>query len=267
MVALCVDDDALPLELLKHAVEASPDVHEIAAFEDARDALAWAEQHRVDVAFLDIRLPGMSGLELADRLRARHPKLPVVFCTSFRDYAYDALQLRASGYLIKPIGQEDIQRELDHILGGAAQRPLLRAQCFGSFEVYANGQPLRFRRAKTKELLAYLIDRRGACVTTRELYAHLWEEKTSEKNGINYLHQLASDLRKGLKNVGAQAVFINRTQGYSVDASRIDCDYYRFLDGDASAIRRFTGEYMSNYSWSEYTCAYLQSRAGIFPII
>ncbi len=265
MTVLCVDDEVLLLDALKRAVEASADVCSVAAFADEYDAIEWAMDHLIDAAFLDIRLHDMSGLELAERLRERYPALPIVFCTGYRDYAYDAFRIHASGYLTKPIRPDAVQHELDYILGRRAGRPVLRVQCFGSFEVYFGDLPVRFKRAKTKELLAYLIDRRGASVSSRELYAQLWEGKSDEKNGMNYLHQLASDLRRSLRAVGAEEVLLSRGQGYAVDAARIDCDYYRLLAGDVRAARSFTGEYMSSYSWGEVTCAYLQSLAGVFP--
>lgn len=265
MIALCVDDEVLLLESLKRAVEASPDVEETAAFDDEHEAIEWAAGHRVDVAFLDVRLHDMNGIELAGKLREIHPHLNVVFCTGYREYAFDAFQMHASGYLTKPIRPEAVQKELDHILGQRSEKPLLRVQCFGSFEVYAREEPLHFHRAKTKELLAYLIDRRGASASTREICVELWEGKIDEKNGMNYLHQLASDLRKSLKNAGAEAVLLSGPQGYAVDPTRIDCDYYRYLEGEERAIRSFTGEYMAKYSWAEYTCAFLQAKSGIFP--
>lgn len=136
----------------------------------------------------------------------------------------------------------------------------LTARCFGSFEVYSKGAHIEFRRAKAKELLAYLIDRRGAIVNSRELCALLWEDKAYDKRTVNYLHQLTSELRRALTEVGAENVLIKHPQGYSVDTSLIDCDYYRFLVGDIADVRSFTGEYMNNYAWSEYTCGYLYSK-------
>lgn len=262
MIALCVDDEALLLDTLKWAVKQSPDIGEIAAFDDEWDALEWAEKNRPDIAFLDIRMHGMDGLELAERLRTLHPGLPVVFCTGHREYAYDALQLHASGYLMKPIKPDAVQREIDHIKGGApAKKPLLRAQCFGTFEVFdSTGRPLHFQRTKTKEMLAYLIDRRGSCVRSRDLCALLWEDSTEESRTLNYMHQLLADLRKRLREAGAEEVLRTQTQGYSIDPDTIDCDYYRFLDGDPDAERHFMGEYMNCYSWGEYTASFLISK-------
>lgn len=264
MIALCVDDEVLLLESLKKAVEESPDITAVAAFDDEYDALDWAGSHSYDVAFLDIRLHDLAGIGLAELLRKKNPNLPVIFCTGHREYALDAIQHHATGYLMKPIRADAVQKELDHIKKMSSSRTLLRAHCFGTFEVYADEVPLHFKRAKTKELLAYLIDRRGAAVSSRELCAQLWENNTGEQYGINYLHQLASDLRRTLREVGAEEVFVTNTQGYAVDPSLIDCDYYRFLNGDQRAVHKFIGEYMSNYSWSEFTCAYLLSKIDYF---
>ena len=261
MVALCVDDESLLLDTLKWAVGQSPDVSEVVAFDDELEALDWAENNRPDIAFLDVQMHGIDGLELAEKLRAQYPELPVIFCTGHREYALDAFQLHASGYLMKPIRPDAIQREIDHLRGTAAMKPLLTVRCFGSFEVYADGVPLHFRRSKTKEIFAYLIDRRGAIVSSRDLCVLLWEDNAEDKRNLNYMHHLLGDLRKRLQEVGAEKVLRSPAQGYSVDPSLIDCDYYRFLDGDPDAIRRFTGEYMTNYSWAEYTCSYLLTKA------
>ncbi len=262
MIALCVDDEALSLNALESAVGKSTDISDIAAFDDERDALDWARKNPFDIAFLDIRMHEMGGIALAEKLREIKPRLPVVFCTRCREYAFDALQLHASGYILKPVSADAVQREIDYIKGISRPEYLIKAQCFGSFEVYARGVPLRFKRAKTKELLAYLIDRKGASVSAREICAQLWEDRSDKSYGMNYLHQLTSDLRSSLRAVGAEPVFLSKAQGYSVDTSRIDCDYYHYLEGDKNAERSFTGEYMSNYSWSEYTCAYLLSKNG-----
>ena len=261
MTALCVDDEALLLDSLEWAVGQSPDISEVAAFDDELEALDWAAQNRPDVAFLDVQMHSIGGLELAERLRALYPALPVIFCTGYREYALDAFQLHASGYLMKPIRPDAVQRELDHLRGSTSVKPLLTVRCFGSFEVCADGVPLHFRRSKTKEMFAYLVDRRGAIVSSRELCALLWENDAEDGRNLNYMHHLLGDLRKRLKEVGAENVLRSPAQGYSVDPSLLDCDYYRFLDGDPDALRQFTGEYMTNFSWAEYTCSYLLTKA------
>lgn len=111
MIALCVDDEPIMLTLLKEAVESSADIEAIFAFEEEQDALRWAKDNHFDVAFLDIELSNLSGTELARRLRENAPYLPVIFCTGYPEYALEAMQLHADGYLLKPIHAGDVQRD------------------------------------------------------------------------------------------------------------------------------------------------------------
>jgi two-component SAPR family response regulator len=140
------------------------------------------------------------------------------------------------------------------------RRKKLRAVTFGSFEVYADKTPLVFRRTKTKELLAYMIDRRGAETSVNTLCAVLWPDETDDERKRDYLYHLFSDLKKTLKDAGFPDAVLSRGRGYAVDTQKIDCDYYHLLDGDARARRSFVGEYMDQYSWSEPTCAWLTER-------
>lgn len=213
----------------------------VIAFDNEQAALEWAEHNRFDTALLDIRLRDARDPSLAEKLRDLAPYARIVF----------------SDYPINPQRNAAPQEKAS---AESTPRKLIQVRCFGSFEVFSNGTPLHFKRSKTKEFFAYLIDRRGAAVSSRELCAQLWEDKTADKGTLNYLHQLAADLRRTLAGLGAEEVLIALPQGYSLNTERIDCDYYRLLDGDPAAIRSFSGEYMNNYSWSEYTCAYLMEK-------
>lgn len=254
MIALAVDDEIPMLNALKRAVQASPDISEVAAVGSCSEALEWAKGHDVDIAFLDISMRGMGGITLAERLLEIQPDCRIVFCTGYAKYAVEAFQLHASGYLMKPIFADAVQKEIDYIKGQKAKERLLSIKCFGNFEVYFHGEPLPFRRTKTKELMAFLVDRNGAGVTTREICAKLWEDDTDDARNMNYLYQLLNDLYHTLKNVKADAVLVKTGSTYAVDTERLDCDYYSYLK---TGKPDFLGEYMSQYSWAEGTCALL----------
>lgn len=260
MKALCVDDEPLLLSALVRAAESSPDIEETAKFTLCSEALAWAEKNRPDIAFLDIQMRGMGGLELSKKLRELYPDLPVVFCTGYREYALDALKLHVSGYVMKPVTAEDIQKEIDYAKqNGNSDYNKLKVQCFGTFEVFANGRPMNFKRKKSKELLAYLIDRRGASVSSKEICAVLWEDDFASEKNIMHLYKLFGDLRSSLNEVGMSDVLEKGNQQYSVNTEKIDCDYYRYLVGDENAVRAYCGEYMSQYSWAEEVNALLSN--------
>ena len=197
---------------------------------------------------------GMGGLALAERIVEFNPSCKIVFCTGYEEYAIPAFKLHASGYLMKPVSAEDVQGEIDNIKGVRQKEKLLRATCFGNFEVYAKEEKLMFKRVKTKELLAFLIDRNGAGMTAKQICAMLFPDDTDDAKNMSYLRQLFMDLKNTLKSVGAEAVLCHETPCYRVDTSLIKCDYISYLE---TGRPEFHGEYMTQYSWAEETCAML----------
>lgn len=258
MIALCVDDERLPLEALERAVKKSDDITEVFSFEDELAALDWAKTHPVDVAFVDIELNKMNGIDFAKELVKVRPALSVVFCTSYEQYALRAIQLHMDvGYLVKPFRPAQVQAEIDHIKERGSSSSMLQANCFGNFEVFVNHVPIQFRRTKTKEMLAYLIDRRGAEVGVDELLSVLWEDDLEVKKKRDYLYHLVADLRNSLNREGVGDVLLSKSAGYCVDTELIDCDYYKYLNGEDGAVRTYVGEYMRQYSWAEVTNAWI----------
>ena len=254
MIAVTVDDERPMLQALTKAVAISPDITAISEFSSCTKALEWVQNNHVDIAFLDISMRGMGGLTLAEKILEAQPECNIVFCTGFSEYALDAFQIHVSGYLLKPITAEAIQKEIDHIKGRKTKEKLLQVKCFGNFEVFTHGVPLNFKRSKSKELLAVLIDRNGAGVTAKQICTIMWQDDYDELKKINYLHQLFFDLRNALKKAGAECLLKQTGYYYSLDTERIDCDYYCFLQTGTPA---FQGEYMVQYSWAEDTCGML----------
>ena len=253
MIAIAVDDEVLMLGALVAAIEASPDIEAVTKFSSCEDALEFVKQNSADIAFLDINMRGMGGLALAEKIIGACPDCKIVFCTGHEEYAIPAFKLHAAGYLLKPISAADVQAEINNIKGVRQSQKPLTVKCFGNIEVYAKGQILSFKRSKTKELLAFLIDRNGAGVTAAEIGVALWENDEDGKNK-NYIHQLFHDLRQTLEAVGADKVFRRNNYLYSVDPDKLECDYYAYLK---TGRPEFCGEYMTQYSWAEKTCGFL----------
>ncbi|MBQ9041279.1 MAG: response regulator [Eggerthellaceae bacterium] len=255
MRILAVDDKEMPRKVLARAVaEAAPDA-EIVACANAAEVLELPDAADFDVAFLDVGMPGMGGIELARELKRLNPKVNVVFATGFGEYMADAFAMHSSGYLMKPVTAEDVAAELENLRfppAPPADEGRLVVHCFGDFEAFAGGEPLAFERAKTKELLAYLVHRRGAVVPVREVEAVIWEGAHGGK-GISgsYLRTLVSDLKRTLEACGHADVVVRRRGALGVNAGRVSCDYYDFLAGDPLALAAWQGEYMEQYSWAE----------------
>ena len=253
MIAMAVDDEPLMLGALTKAIKASDDITSVANFTSCEEALDFVQNNPVDIAFLDIHMRGMGGLSLAEKIIGFCPDCRIVFCTGYEEYAIPAFRIHASGYLLKPISAADVQAEIDNIKGLRRREKPLVAKCFGHFEVYVNGEKLPFKRSKTKELFAFLVDRNGAGVTVAEIGVALWGNDEDQKNQ-NYIHQLFRDLRQSLEAVGLQDVFERNNCFYSLNPAKLDCDYYAYLKYGKPEFR---GEYMSQYSWAEETCGLL----------
>ena len=223
MIALCVDDEPIMLKLLQKAVEASPDIDAVAAFEKAGDALAWAQTHHFDVAFLDIELHGISGTEIARRLREKSPYLPIIFCTGYSEYALDAMRLHADGYLLKPIHAEDVQNELDRFNGKSRTKPLLYILNNGMTFKNKNGEAFAFRRGRTYDLVRLLIEAGGEPLTKEELCDKLFDSVSgSFERNSNYFSKLAGDLSATLALHGADELLIKVANRYTLDMKRIE---------------------------------------------
>jgi two-component SAPR family response regulator len=255
MIAIAVDDEALMLGALVSAVEASEDISSVISFSDCEESLEYAVNNPIDIAFLDINMRGMGGLVLAEKIIAVRPECKIVFCTGYEEYAVPAFRMHASGYLMKPISAEDVQAEIDNIKGVRHKEKILTVKCFGNFEVYAKGEKVMFKRLKSKELFAFLIDRNGAGMTAKQICAVLFPDDTDDNKNAAYFRQLVLDLKNTLKSVGAESVLCHETPCYRIDTAMIKCDYISYLE---SGKPEFHGEYMSQYSWADETCALLQ---------
>ena len=256
MIAIAVDDEILMLGALVAAIKASDDISEVSQFSGCDEALDYVKENPVDVAFLDINMRGMGGLDLAEKIVGFCPECKIVFCTGYEEYAIPAFKLHATGYLLKPVSAQDVQAEIDNIKGIRQGQKPLSVKCFGTFEVYARGEKLTFKRSKTKELFAFLVDRNGAGVTVAESGVALWDNDKEQKNQ-NYIHQLFRDLRQALEAVGVEEIFERNNYFYSINPDKLDCDYYAYLK---TGKPEFRGEYMSQYSWAEETCGLLWQR-------
>ena len=255
MRAIAVDDEIYMLETLQEAVSASSDIETVEAFSSCSAALAYATENPIDIAFLDINMRGIGGLGLAEKLLELQPQCKIVFCTGYEEYAVSAFQLHVSGYLMKPITVEAVQKEIDHIKGVKATEKLLNIRCFGNFEVFYNGEILPFKRKKAKELLAVLVDRNGSGMTAKQICAILFPNDVDDTKNAAYLRQLMMDLKNTLKMIRAEHVLRHDTPYYRIDTNLVKCDYLSFLE---TGKPEFRGEYMTQYSWAEETCAMLQ---------
>lgn len=110
---ILVDDEILAMRLFELECARFEDIRIIAKFESPVKAIAYAEEHDVDMAILDIEMPEMNGIELGKELRKRRKDIILIFITAHTQYAMDAYQIHAPVYLEKPYSYEDLAYALE----------------------------------------------------------------------------------------------------------------------------------------------------------
>jgi len=261
MNIIAVEDKQFALLELRSAIEEALPNATVSCFGTSEAAFEYAKTCRVEVAFLDINMDGMDGIELAKRLKGIWARTNIVFVTGHSYYAVDAFGVEASDYLMKPVSVQKIQaalRRLRNPLQPSGSRRWV--QCFGNFELFVEDKPVVFGLAKAKEMLGFLVDRQGAGVTKKQLSAVLWEDDDYSRSRQSYLQILVAEMLKTLKSVNADNMIIKEYNSLAVDKKKFSCDYYSYLDGDPKAINWFIGEYMAEYAWAEITAATLSMR-------
>lgn len=255
-----VDDEKYAANNLEKMLRDINPQSNIQSFGTASAVLKYLKQNRTDVAFLDIEMPDISGLLLAKIAKDIQPSINIIFVTGHSKYALEAHGLYVSGFLLKPVSAIMLTDALAHLrVPPKNTEPRIRVQTFGNFDIFVDGEILVFPRAKSKELLAYLVDRRGGSATMAEIAAVLWEDKPCSRSVQSQVRNMIYYMMQVLKKAGAGHIIIKNRNNVSVDCTQFDCDYYDFLKGNTN---NYQGEYMKNYSWAEMTVGLLWNRSS-----
>lgn len=226
MITLSVDDQQEVTSLMKKMLtKIDPNgTHLTAANMDEAFSLLSDE---VQIIFLDIEMPGISGLEAAELLQKRYKRLNVVFVTGHPEYSFPAHSVHPSGFLAKPVDEQDILREITHLRYPIEeQKSQIRVRC-SPFAVFVRDKLFAFKSDRTVELFAYLVYRNGAFCTNGELLGVLWEGDT-DRNGR--LRQLIMDMRDCFREIGAENIIIKKYGKIGINTDLIE------IDGDTAQI-------------------------------
>ena len=139
---LLIDDEQPARERLKQLLAAHPDVTIVGEAEDGVQAAEKISEHTPDLVFLDIQMPGASGLDVAASLG--QPRPAVIFCTAFDQYAVDAFELSALDYLLKPVNRARLAAALDRVRAAAAVKETGRDRAIEELTQSTGMAPTRF---------------------------------------------------------------------------------------------------------------------------
>jgi DNA-binding LytR/AlgR family response regulator len=120
---LVVDDERPALDELQYLLQQDARIGEVVACDSATEALRTLHEREVDAVFLDIQMPGLTGLELAQVLKRFRVPPPVVFVTAHEEHAVDAFELHAVDYVLKPVREDRLAEAIRRVLEGGDRAP------------------------------------------------------------------------------------------------------------------------------------------------
>lgn len=260
--AIIVDDEPAAIGKLEKMLLETEGMRIIGTFTDPVAALEFVQQNQTDIAFLDIEMPKLTGIELADRLMDIQNTINIVFVTAYSEYAVDAFRCHALDYLLKPVEKERLHMTISR-LSYIAALPVLSphrvtVNCFGRLTVTIDGQPLKFRTSKAEELFAYLVDNNGQPVHRNHIMDAFWNDYDGDRALILFnttLHYL----KKAFLQFGVKLSVIHHRGSYSLDMSGIECDAVLFRN-KADKLKKISNENVKAFedAMDLYTGGYLE---------
>lgn len=249
MKIIVVDDEESALSNFFVNILDDPSL-EYKMFKDPETALEYVKKNKPDAAFLDINMPKLNGVELAEKLIALNQEIAIVFISAYiqnENEITNRLGKNLKGFCYKPYRSDTLYGFINSLNQQSPAKVVIKT--FGLFNVFLFGKTIRFSCAKSKELLALLVDKNGAGVPLSTSVSCLWPDKP-----VNLAKKLYRDavirLKLTLKELGIDGlVFFYRAE-LAANRLRIDCDFWNALEtGDFSA---YHGEYMTQYvEWSD----------------
>lgn len=127
----------------------------------------------------------------------------------------------------------------------------IEIRTFGFFSLLINGRTVLFGRSQSKEILAYLVDRRGQSVTREVLADRVLNEERYDRKVQNRLNVYIYELKRQLKKEGIENILIIHKGEYAVDTTAFRCDLYDYLNDYNFPVNEDPGTYLEGYDWPE----------------
>lgn len=215
MKVVLIDDEQLAMDVLIIVLLQIEGIEIAGTYTDARRAFVEIGNLNVDVVFLDMEIGEIHGLEFAEGLMLKFPRIEVVFVTAHTQYALDAFEVNAVDYLLKPVKVERLKKTIsklqDKLKHYGGDRNLTKppekqlfAHTMGSFQLFdTEKRAVKWRTKKVKELFVYLWHHKEDATHRTRIMDELWGELPDEK-AATLLYTTVYQLRKGIKEIGIE---------------------------------------------------------------
>ena len=266
MRVVCVDDERLSLQFIEKQLEQIEGISIVAMFTNPLEAKEYILNEAIDTAFLDVQMPGINGIQLAEQILEYKPDINIVFITAYDQYAVEAFQLNALDYVIKPTTVERLHKTLKRVkakLKNTANDKdsnqedhslRIKVSNYLAFEEKPNVfQPVSWRTSKSQELFIYLLHNRNRLVEKSAIVDLLWYDHDVEK-AYALLYTTVYNTRKQLKKYRPNIKLYNRSDGYLLELQNVEIDLVQWENEllQLSKVNEMTiAEYERIMAWNE----------------
>jgi two-component SAPR family response regulator len=268
MNILIVDDEIDTLKDIDYYVQKYNKLNSTVLCINPLEALNQAEKICFDIALLDIELPAMDGLELAERLFEICPKIKIVFITAYNNYATEAFNINAIDYVLKPIREERLFKALDRLFYKKIEsvhekdnKAELYVYMFKNFIVKSGQETIKWDRQKAFELFAYLLENRNIPIHKEKLCDLFWPDSEPKKALVNLQTSIYS-IRKTLEKYNNYEISIEYSvSNYILNTKKVWIDVVEFetilqkaihlkdINLLKNGISIYSGEYLDEEGW------------------
>ncbi|MGE7918821.1 response regulator [Viridibacillus sp. NPDC093762] len=215
MRVLLIDDEEIALEVLEIMTSNIEGIEIVGKYTNPVLALQELANIQVDVIFIDMEMPGMHGIEFAEKVMERYSNIEVLFVTAHPQFAIEAFEVNASDYLLKPVSMTRLRKAIKKVeeritlyksRKGLSEQThkVLYARFMSSFALQDYQQnEVKWRTRKVKELFIFLWHNRENPIHKANVVEALWPEMDATK-AVTLLHTTVYQLRKAIKDIGVE---------------------------------------------------------------
>jgi len=275
--AILVDDEPLALDFLERQIKKIDSVNVVKKFTHLDVSKVSNLLEEIDLVFLDIEMPEVNGLELAEQIMEVNSSLDIVFVTAFNSYAVQAFELNALDYILKPVQVERLEKTIERVKNrfhSHNNKPLtvknrLRINICRELTIQSPQgkiEHIQWRTTKAQELFLYLLLHIGKLIRKSELIDILWPD-LDEPKAYPQLYNTVYHVRKTLHLFSYHLSLRNVSEGYMLTSKNVMIDLVEWedriisippvtiktIDEYETTMKLYTGGYLQEYEylWAE----------------
>lgn len=221
-----IDDEHLALEYLDFLFNKIEGVKVAGKYNSPGDLIDHIQNESIDAVFMDIHMPEIKGIDLAEKLLNIQPSLQIVFVTAYNEYAVKAFELNALDYILKPVQKERLEvtierlKENNYMKINTEQESVktkYKIKNLGAFRFYIdnNQVEVKWRTTKAKELFAYFVQNHKNTIRKGELIDLMWSNLPWEK-AHSQLYSTVYQIRKMTQQIGIPIKISSQDEFYRI---------------------------------------------------